>query len=191
MNNGNLCEKLKKQLYYSLLIWVICTIVCFVFKEYLTVVIKWPYNHAMGTDVAFRSVGPIRELLSYIQISVVLGLILSSPLIFYSLWKYLFVRVCNGEIHFNKFWAIFSGASFGVGALFFLFIIAPIYFNNIVRVEMKILKGYTNANVEFGNYVSFIIGWMLFTGILFHSPILLAFLKSKKQKTISNQHTVQ
>jgi sec-independent protein translocase protein TatC len=179
-NEGFPNKDLKRRFYYSLILWAICAALCLCFSSYTMAFIEWPYAYAKNTKVSFVSLSPIRELASYMQMSLTIGLVVSSPLVFYSLWKYLF-GCLNKKDSSAKFWAIFSGASFGIGALFFIFVFAPLYFSSVVQAGKLISAEVADANIALDAYVSFVTMGILITGFLFHSPMLLAFFKLKKK----------
>jgi sec-independent protein translocase protein TatC len=171
----------KKRFYYYLLIWAICSLVCLCFSSFTKAFIEWPYNYASGAKVFFLSSGPIREFISYMQMSLVTGLVISSPIVFYGLWRYLFALLFGKEKTMAKIWAIFSSISFGIGALLFFFAFAPFYFKDIVMVEKEDLSIAAHASVLFDHYISFITIGMIVTGFLFNIPMILVLLKVKKK----------
>jgi Sec-independent protein secretion pathway component TatC len=180
VSNGCFPNKdLKKRLCYSLVLWAICTVVCLCFSSYIMAFIEWPYVYAWGTKVFLESSGPIKELVSYMKVSLTIGFVVSSPLVFYSFWQYLFSRLYKKDT-VTKFWAIFSATSFLIGALFFLFVFAPLYFSSVVKAGRSISAAVADANIVLETYVSFVTMGILITGFLFHSPMLLVFFKSKK-----------
>ena len=171
---------LKRRLFYSLGFWAVCTIVCLCFNSYIMVFIEWPYVYAKGVQTSFVSLGPVKELLSCLKSSLTIGLVISGPFVFYGSWKCLFDILHKKDI-LTRFWAIFSGASFSIGALFYIFVVAPLYFKSVVQVEKGIPTGGTEINMALDPYVSFITAGMLITGLLFHSPMILSLLKLKRE----------
>jgi sec-independent protein translocase protein TatC len=142
--------------------------------------IEWPYVYAKGVHTSFESSGPVQELLSFLKSSLTIGLVISGPFVFYGSWKYLFDILHKKDI-LTKFWAIFSGASFSIGALFYIFVVAPFHFRSVFQVEKEIPIGGAEINMALDPYVSFITAGMLITGLLFHSPMILSLLKLKRE----------
>jgi sec-independent protein translocase protein TatC len=68
----------------------------------------------------------------------------------------------------------FSAGLFVTGALFFVFIIAPVTLKFLVMFNKQILG--VDSNFTFQNYVSFITMMMLIFGLAFQTPIAIFFL---------------
>jgi len=172
----------KNRFYHSLEIWAICTLVCLCFSSFIKTFMELPYTYAAGAKVSFLSSGPIKEFISYMQMSLVMGLVISSSIVFYSLWRYLFSRFCGSGKKVAKIWKMYSGISFGIGALFFLFVIAPFYFNDVVMAGKEALDSTAHIGISFDNYISFVAIGMFITGFLFNSPMVLVLLMARKKR---------
>ena len=68
----------------------------------------------------------------------------------------------------------FSAALFIVGALFFIFTVAPITLQFLVMFNRDFLG--VDSNFTFQNYISFIATMMLVFGLAFQTPIAIFFL---------------
>jgi sec-independent protein translocase protein TatC len=70
--------------------------------------------------------------------------------------------------------APFSAGLFVVGALFFVFVVAPITLGFLVKFNQRILG--VSSNFTFRHYVTFMTTLMLVFGIGFQTPIAIFFL---------------
>ena len=68
----------------------------------------------------------------------------------------------------------FSAALFIAGAMFFVFVIAPVTLKFLVMFNEEMLS--VDSNFTFQNYVSFITVMMLVFGLAFQTPIAIFFL---------------
>lgn len=110
---------------------------------------------------------------SYMKISLIAGLILTCPWVFYQLWMFVAAGLYANERKYVRAAVPFSAALFIVGALFFLFVVAKIslnfflYFGELLGVA---------SNWTLQKYVSFVTMLMLVFGLAFQTPIAIVIL---------------
>ncbi|GAJ13868.1 unnamed protein product [marine sediment metagenome] len=68
----------------------------------------------------------------------------------------------------------FSAALFVLGALFFLFVVAPLALRFLIAFNTRFLG--VNSHFTFQNYISFVTTLMLIFGIAFQTPIAILIL---------------
>ncbi len=102
------------------------------------------------------------------------GVVLASPWIFYQLWMFVSAGLYPNEKRYVYVAAPFSAGLFITGALFFVFIIAPVTLKFLVMFNKEVLG--VDSNFTFQNYVSFITIMMLIFGVAFQTPIAIFFL---------------
>jgi sec-independent protein translocase protein TatC len=108
------------------------------------------------------------------EISAMAGVVIASPWIFYQLWMFVSAGLYQHEKRYVYMVTPFSGGLFITGALFFVFLIAPVTLKFLVMFNKEVLG--VDSNFTFQNYVSFIIIMMLIFGIAFQTPIAILFL---------------
>jgi len=119
------------------------------------------------------SLGPSDALLSYMKISFITGLILTAPWVFYQIWMFVAAGLYANEQKCVKTAIPFSAGLFILGALFFLFIVAPLTlrfflaFGDLIGVS---------CNWTFQKYISFVTTLMLVFGLAFQTPIAILIL---------------
>jgi len=110
---------------------------------------------------------------AYMKIAFISGLILTCPWVFYQLWMFVAAGLYAHERRYVRQAVPFSAALFIIGALFFLFVVAPLTlkfflaFNDIVGVA---------ANWTLEKYISFVTILMLVFGLAFQTPIAIFIL---------------
>jgi sec-independent protein translocase protein TatC len=134
---------------------------------------RGPGNHALPHDAQLTVLAPADAFTAYLKVSLIAGLILSSPWVFYQIWMFVAAGLYESERKYVHTAIPFSTALFVIGALFFLFIIARITlafflnFGDIVGVT---------ANWTLQKYISFVTTLMLVFGIAFQTPIAVFIL---------------
>ena len=124
-------------------------------------------------DKPLTTLAPTDAFVGYTKIALISGLILSSPWVFYHLWKFVSAGLYPREKRYVYIAVPFSAGLFVTGALFFLFFIAP--------VTTKFFLGFgkwlgVDSTWTFPAYLSFILSLMLVFGITFQTPIVVYVL---------------
>jgi sec-independent protein translocase protein TatC len=116
---------------------------------------------------------PADPFIGFMKISLISGLIISSPWVFYQLWMFIAAGLYANERRYVRIAVPFSTALFVIGALFFLFVVAPISlgfflaFGDLIGVS---------SNWTFQKYISFVTMLMLVFGLGFQTPIAIFVL---------------
>jgi sec-independent protein translocase protein TatC len=110
---------------------------------------------------------------AYMKVALISGLILTCPWVFYQLWMFVAAGLYAHERRYVRHAVPFSAALFIAGALFFLFVVAPLslrfflLFGDIIGVA---------ANWTLEKYISFVTILMLVFGLAFQTPIAIFIL---------------
>jgi sec-independent protein translocase protein TatC len=128
---------------------------------------------ALPFDQRLRTIAPAEAFMAYMKISLIGGLILTAPWIFYQIWAFVAAGLYPKERQYVYKAVPFSAGLFIIGALFFLFVIARItllfflQFNTTVGVAPQ---------WTLQTYISFVTVLMLVFGIAFQTPIAVFIL---------------
>ncbi len=172
MSLGDHLEELRLRLLLVLAGLLVGTIVCFFFGPKIIAFIQRPYNNLMP-DRPLTALAPADAFIGYMKISLISGLILSSPWVFYQLWMFVAAGLYLSEKRYVHMAVPFCTSLFVVGALFFIYVVAPISlafflkFGSIINVA---------PNWTFQKYVSFVTVLMLVFGVAFQTPVAIFFL---------------
>lgn len=153
-------------------------------KVYTSTLKDWTGSPAMlsgFTANRLQTLGPSDAFLSYMKISFITGLILSAPWVFYQLWMFVAAGLYPHEQKCVKSAVPFSAGLFILGALFFLFIVAPLTLRFFLVFGDMI--GVT-CNWTFQKYISFVTTLMLVFGLAFQTPIAIFILNRTGLVTI-------
>ncbi len=171
MNLGDHLEELRARLILAIIGLVVGAIICLCFGPKIIDFIKAPYTKLSENPLV--TLGPADAFVAYMKISLVAGLILTSPWVFYHIWMFVAAGLYPKERRYVYVAVPFSVLLFVTGALFFLFVVAPISlrfflkFGDIIGVA---------PNWTLQKYVSFITTLMLVFGVAFQTPIAIFIL---------------
>jgi len=116
---------------------------------------------------------PADPFVGYMKISLISGLIVSSPWVFYQLWMFVAAGLYANERRYVRTAVPFSTALFIIGALFFLRVVAPISLRFFLSFGHHIG---VSSTWTFQKYVSFVTMLMLVFGLGFQTPIAIFVL---------------
>ena len=174
MSLGDHLEELRLRLILAIAGLVIAVIVCLCFGKLIISFIEKPYIASMGKESRLQILAPAEGFTSYMEISGVTGLVIASPWVFYQLWMFISAGLYPREKRYVYMAVPFSAILFITGALFFVFVIAPVTLKFLVIFNRDFIG--VDSNYTFPNYVSFIAIMMLVFGIAFQTPIAVFFL---------------
>lgn len=174
MSLGDHLEELRARLILALAGLAVALILCLSFGKFIISFIERPYIQTMGEQAILQSIAPTDGFISYMDISMIAAVVVSSPWIFYQLWLFIAAGLYPHEKRYVYMAAPFSAVLFIAGALFFIFVIAPFTLRFLVMFNKSVLG--VTSNFTFKNYVSFVATMMLVFGIAFQTPIAIFFL---------------
>ena len=174
MSLGDHLEELRGRLLYALAGLALGVVICLVFGTWIIDFIEDPYVDVMGPEARLQTLAPTDGFVSYIKICLISGLIISSPWVFYHIWMFVVAGLYPHERRYVHFAAPFSAVLFIGGALFFLFVVAPITLEFLIKFNDRLLE--VSSRFTFRDYVSFITHLMLVFGLAFQTPTAIFFL---------------
>lgn len=130
-------------------------------------------DEALPLGQRLQVLGVAEAFLAYMKISLISGLILTAPWVFYQIWMFIAAGLYPKERQYVYKAVPFSAALFIIGALFFLFVIA--------RVTLAFFLGFGDvvgvaSQWTLQKYISFITLMMLVFGVAFQTPIAVFIL---------------
>jgi len=115
---------------------------------------------------------PLEPFFIQCKISLIAGLIISLPIIFYQVWLFVAPGLTRRERHLLVPFVTTATISFCVGAFFFLSIIWPVIINFSLSYETTGLRSWFNISA----YVNFCLRLILIFGLIFEMPIMILLL---------------
>jgi sec-independent protein translocase protein TatC len=147
---------------------------CYSFSESLVRFLTQPMVNALGTNGKFVYLGPAEAFMVHMKVSLVAGLFLVMPYIFYQFWLFLAPGLFKHER--KLIWPTVLAATllFLTGSSFAYFVVFPFGF--------KFFASYTTSYLIFqphlDAYVSFAWKLLFVFGLIFELP-LVSFMLSK------------
>jgi sec-independent protein translocase protein TatC len=174
MSLGDHLEELRYRVILAVIGLAVALVASLFFGKTIISFLEKPYFLAMGNQARMQVLGPAEGFISYMNISLVTGVIIASPWIFYQLWMFVAAGLYPHEKRHVYLAVPFSAALFITGALFFIFVIAPITLKMLVLFNKQVLE--VDSNFTFQKYISLITVMMLVFGLTFQTPIAVFFL---------------
>ena len=183
MSLGEHLDELRKRLILAMVGLLIGMVLSLCFGKQILREIERPYKTAMAAarkeypemnlDVNLHVLRTQGGFLTYLRVSLISGLILSSPWVFYQLWKFVAAGLYRRERRYVMRAVPFSAILFIGGAMFFLLVISKlmlgffIHFN--VWLELK-------PTVTQREHIQFMTMLMLVFGLGFQTPLVVFIL---------------
>lgn len=130
-------------------------------------------NYSSNLPQDLIATAPADPFIAYMKITLIAGVIISSPWVFYQLWMFVAAGLYEHERKYVRMAVPFSAALFVTGALFFLFAIAPVCLGFFLKFGDLIG---VSAYWTFDKYISFVTVLMLVFGLGFQTPIAVFVL---------------
>jgi len=112
----------------------------------------------------------------YIRVSIIIGLILAFPYIFWEMWSFFKQTLKNKEKKVSREVVFWSSLLFIIGILFGYFIATPLLVNFFTTDVVS--KDITNQ-ISLTFYINIISSGILLSGAIFELPILIYILSKK------------
>ncbi len=163
-------EEFRWRLIYAIIGVFIGTAAAWIFIDLLVDNILLKPARDAGT--VLQNLKPFGQIILYIQVAVIVGIILSLPNIFYQLWKFIAPALKKTEKKY-VFGVVFSTSiCFLAGVVFAFFVILPLALQFVSEFGTEDIAN----NFAINEYMNIIISLMLGAGLVFELPMLSFFL---------------
>ena len=108
----------------------------------------------------------------YIKTSLIAGIVLASPIIFYELWMFVAPGLYQKEKKFVLPFVFISSLLFVGGALFGYYVVFPVGFRFLVGFSTENIRALPSLQL----YLSFCLKLLVGFGLVFELPVLAFFL---------------
>jgi Tat protein translocase TatC len=152
MTLGEHLEELRSRVIKLLVGLFAGAVLCFVFRERLMQILLGPTFAVLrrnGLAPELVVLDPVEPFLTTLKVSVIVGFILSAPYGLYQIWAFVAAGLYKRERRFVQRFIPVSITLFMTGAVFFLFIVMPVFLNFLISF-MHAVPTFDPASV-FGN----------------------------------------
>jgi sec-independent protein translocase protein TatC len=168
---GHLGE-LRKRITYIAIAVVVCTIVAFIEKDWVWMVLMRPLNNTELAGQGLAVFGPTEGFMQVIKVSLYAGLIVSLPFMLYQFWAFIMPALYENEKRSVLPYVAFTTGLFLAGVAFGYFVVLP--------VGLRFLVGYGgdlfNQLMQAERYVNFVTMFLLAFGVVFELPLVMMLL---------------
>ncbi len=147
-------------------------VIAYCFKERLFDVLTAPLITAMGEGQKMIFTGLPEAFFTYLKVSLLTGIILATPVLFYEFWMFVSPGLYRTEKRFLLPVVILSIFFFCVGASFGYFIVFPYGFQFFLGFSSDTIQ----AMPSMKEYLGFASKMLLAFGFVFELPLILTFM---------------
>ena len=122
-------------------------------------------------DYKLAVLRPVEALWTHSKISFISAFIISSPIIFYEIWKFIAPGLLPKEKKYAVPFVLTTTTLFLIGALFCFLIVLPFAMNFLLDYKMENLEN----NWTLGYYIDFCLTFILAFGAVFELPVVTVF----------------
>jgi len=147
-------------------------VVCYIFSDQLFKLLVLPLKAVLpeGDKLIFTNLPEM--FITYLKVSLIAGVLLTAPFIFYQLWLFIAPGLYRREKKYVFPFVIFSTILFVGGALFGYFVVFPFGFKFFIGFS----NDYVKALPSVKQYFSFSIKLLFAFGVVFELPLVVFFL---------------
>jgi sec-independent protein translocase protein TatC len=165
-------EELRKRLIWSAVGILIGTAICAVFADFIVnKFLLLPVIHSKP-PMKIQNLKPYGQMVLYMEIIFVAGLILSLPNTLYHIWKFIEPALYPNERKYISSIVLLSTFFFLLGGAFAYYVIIP----NALNFFAVFGSPYIQNIIDVQSYFAFITGMIVASGLVFELPMLAYFL---------------
>lgn len=174
--------ELRTRLIHGVLGLVPAVTVAWFFKERLLAVLVEPLvqawrNLGLGAP-ALHFANPVDPFVSYLKLSLISGLLLACPWLFYQLWRFVSPGLYKSEQNLVLPFVLASTTFFVGGAVFGYFVVFPLGIETLLSFSGTLpgsaLK--ISPTIMLSEYLGFATQLLLAFGVVFEVPVVITFL---------------
>jgi sec-independent protein translocase protein TatC len=167
-------EELRWRLFRASIGVVLVAAVCGYFADFIvTEILIGPLKRA-SPNAKLQNLVPYGQVTLYLQSVLFAALVGAFPILAYQVWKFIEPGLTESERKASRFVVLFISTCFFMGIAFGYFVLLPISLGFFASFGSPLIEN----NIAVGEYVSFFIGTMLTTAVVFELPFA-AFVLSK------------
>ena len=161
-------DELRVRLFKAGLFYVIATIVCGIYADFLVNEILISPLKQSGPNIVLQNLVPYGQLSLYLQVVVFSGFVLSFPALAWQVWKFVEPGLHERERKASRFVSLFISVCFFTGIAFGYFVFLPISLKFFAGFGSPLIKN----NIAVADYVSFFLSTLLTAGLVFELPFI-------------------
>ena len=165
-------EELRTRLIRSSIAIGIAAVGAYIFREEIFNFLTAPLKAALPEGERMIITNPTETIFTYIKISIITGLLISSPYVFLQIWKFIAPGLYQNEKKYVIPFVAVSTILFVGGTLFGYLMVLPLGF----KVLISMTPDSVEAAIKVKEYFSLATKMLLGIGVGFEMPIVIFFL---------------
>ena len=176
MTFGEHLEELRTRLLISIAAVVIGFVICLIFSSYILTFLNAPILQTLksfDTPNKLKIKNLSDPFILLLQVSLVFGVVLASPVIFWQMWKFVSAGLYKSERRYVYIFAPLTLGLFLAGAALSYFMMAEFglrFFLSVVPITQY------EPDIDALKYLNFMLQFSLVMGLVFELPIVMMFL---------------
>lgn len=172
--------ELRKRLLRALYGILPAVFVCWAYKEQL---LDWLFRPlriayaARGFPAQINFLNPVDPFVAYMEVSVIGGIVLAAPWVFYQLWSFVAPGLYRRERLLAIPFVLVSTLFFAGGVAFGYYIVFPPGLGTLLEFASQLPSGFAvNPALTIDQYMTFATRMLLAFGVVFEVPVVCSFL---------------
>jgi sec-independent protein translocase protein TatC len=168
----NHLEELRKRLIRCFIAVMAGFVVSYAFSSQIFDFLAAPMIRAMPKGSKFIFTSPTEAFFTYMKVAFFTGLVMSAPVIFYQIWKFIMPGLYENERKFVIPFVLVATFFFFSGAAFGFLVVLPVgfqFFVSFVSPNIQVMP-------KMDEYLSFVMKFLLGFGCAFELPVIMFFL---------------
>lgn len=167
-------EELRSRLFKGLIGLIIAAAGCAFFSDFLVNIVLLGPLKRTSPNAVIQNLVPYGQVTLYLQTIFFSALIVSFPILVYQIWKFVVPGLLPKERQATKSAVFFISICFFCGIAFGYFVFLPVSLKFFASFGSELIEN----NIAVGDYISFFLGSLLTTGLVFELPFL-SYILSK------------
>lgn len=173
-------SELRRRLVLAVLGLVPCIALCVYFQDRLLTWITRPYQlacEAKGIEAKLGLLAPLEAVMAYLQLTVIGGVVLASPWVFYQLWAFVSPGLHLKEKRMVLPLVVASVGLFLLGVWFGHAVVIPFMYGGLLDYAGPLSSGLKlESNYRLEEYLNFSSQLLLGFGLSFQVPVVVVCL---------------
>jgi len=179
--------ELRNRIFIALGVVIVAFGICFNYSENIFTILTSPIHNTVhfalnspfitftpnkNSNINLVFLAPAEAVWMHIKISFISAFVVSSPVIFYEIWRFIAPGLLDKEKKYALPFVFTTTFLFLIGAVFCFIIILPFAMNFLLNYKTENLQ----PMLSVGKYVDFCLKFILAFGAIFELPVLTVFL---------------
>jgi sec-independent protein translocase protein TatC len=147
-------------------------LLCYFVSDELFNMIARPIQENMPKGGSLIIIKLQEGFFTYLKISLISGLFLTSPFSFYQIWLFVAPGLYKHEKRYVIPFVMLATFFFVGGAAFCYFVVLPFG----IKFFLNYTAAYVQPNISIQSYFNLVIGFVLSFGVIFELPVIMIFL---------------